>query len=81
MKNKSYENWIFAIAITFLITYSLYFGSVLLIHRPECDCSGGTVFVLDDDARAMVGRTANALIQSGDTLSGNILKQVLMSKQ
>ena len=70
----------YILQILFLVTSCLYFGHVFFVPSQKCDCSGGTVFVLDQDARISVYRTANALIESGDTLSGNILKQVLISQ-
>lgn len=47
---------------------------------PPCDCSGGTIYVIDPKSQFEINRTADTLLMKGDSVTGNLLKKVLMNQ-
>lgn len=47
----------------------------------KSDRSNETVFAIDSADQIKINRTANELLEKGDSVSGYLLKRVLMSQQ
>ena len=49
--------------------------------KQKCDYSGGTIFVIDSMQQIQINRRADVLLSQGDSVTGYMLKRVLMSQQ